>query len=67
MAYGNERLTLAETKAALNAIGQMTGGNGHDFDEWRSQTSGDREEWDALRRAEEKLTIRRVRLEERSS
>ncbi len=48
-------LTKGEAKAALNAVGQMTGGNTYDFYEWRSQTSGTRSEWRALLNAEAKI------------
>jgi hypothetical protein len=49
------RLTDAERRAALDAIGQMTDGNARDFSEWRQQTSGHISEWRALLRAEAKL------------
>jgi len=52
---GAIRLTVAEAKAALEAIGQMTQGNGYSFKEWHSQTSEPRRVWDALLRAEQKL------------
>jgi hypothetical protein len=52
---GVAKLTPAEAKAALGAIGQMTGGNGYCFEEWQSQTSQPRQVWDALIRAEQKL------------
>ncbi len=48
-------LTKAEAKAALDAIGQMTGGNTYDFCEWKSQTSGTMRQWLALLRAETKI------------
>ena len=48
-------LTPAELTAALEAIGQMTSGNAHDFDSWKEQTHGTRRQWQALLNAEEKL------------
>lgn len=48
-------LSADEILAAIHAIGQMTDGNANDFDEWSKQTSGTRDEWAALLRAERKL------------
>lgn len=48
-------LTRAEIRALVNAVGQMTDGNANDFPSWRSQTSGTRTEWNALKAGEAKL------------
>jgi hypothetical protein len=48
-------LTAGEARAALEAISQMTSGNGYSYSEWRSQTHGTYGEWQALRRAEKKI------------
>ena len=49
-------LTLGEINALLKAVGEHTDGNARDFYEWRLGTSGSRAEWNALLRAERKLT-----------
>lgn len=49
------QLTSAEARAALEAISQMTDGNGRDFSEWRLQTHGSHPRWLALLRAERKI------------
>lgn len=50
-------LTKGEAKAALDAISQMTFGNARDYSEWKSQTHGTRSQWEALLRAEAKISI----------
>ena len=45
----------SEASAVLKAVGQMTGGNSYDFEEWKKSTSGTHTEWNALLRAEAKL------------
>ena len=59
-AIRNERrgavyLSPGEIRAALEAISQMTSGNGYEFAEWQAQTCGTHSEWRALLRAEAKL------------
>lgn len=53
---GVVRLTAAEIRAALAAISQMTHGNARDYSAWREQTHRTYAEWQALLRAEAKLT-----------
>ena len=48
-------LSPGEAKAALAAISEMTDGNARDFDEWRMQTHGTKNQWLALLRAEAKI------------